>query len=696
MFEYYNNTLAIHSSFLYNKDMYDAIKRLEKRASDFMNQGDQESFMNCMLEVKLSKIEYKNSDKTFLTLYSYKAWIKRKKLNKLQSGGNGRVSLIEWDSLGEALKAKVINVIGYDPAKKTKNRTFKESIVHNEEASKFFKNYKKSNGDNMKDYQIAQCIARVNVFDAITALFDERESKRSAFGKSKTTLWKNLAKVINEIPHDEIPHKLPKDYRRLQNPYFKYIEESFTGVLPGGLENDNSKKIKGDVADWLLATYCLPNKPLVPPMVAVYNSICENKGWSPITVNAVTKWLEEPEVKRQWVLARHGKEEYNRQFKHHVSRKRENWFANAYWAIDGSKIDWIHYEDNVLGMAAKLKIDPVVDVFSEKIIGWSYSETESHIDHFTAVKMAMNNTGARPYLFTYDNQSGHKTTKMQELYSNIVAKSGGLHYPNKAKDHNSPVENVFKRLQQQVINQLWFSDKQSPTVRTMDNKPNMDFIKEFKHRLSSKADLIKAWELCVKLWNEAKHPHFEEMTRSQVFEMEAPMREDVSFLEMVDIFWVFNNRKSTYRKGGLSLTVGSFDYEYEVLDSNNRIDIEFRRKHVGGKFRVKYDPEHLNDFIQLYKEDAQGNMQFVANAQPKRKHESIPVLMNEGDKESWKQDYDVRELEYQRDLKAIEKLRMRTGITPEKLIEDQELMIKLGGELPKEQRLELDSVLSRL
>ena len=72
--------------------------------------------------------------------------------------------------------------------------------------------------------------------------------------------------------------------------------------------------------------------------------------------------------------------------------------------------------------------------------------------------------------------------------------------------------------------------------------------------------------------------------------------------------------------------------------------------------------------------------------------------MEEGDKEIWAEDYSVRDLELERDLRDLEALRKRTGITPEKLIEDQELMIKMGGDLPKDTRsdVEADSVFNYL
>lgn len=64
-------------------------------------------------------------------------------------------------------------------------------------------------------------------------------------------------------------------------------------------------------------------------------------------------------------------------------------------------------------MEAYARIDVVFDVYSEKIIGYSLSETESITDHFRAVKMAVQTAGVRPFLCAYDKQSGHISAKMQ-------------------------------------------------------------------------------------------------------------------------------------------------------------------------------------------------------------------------------------------------------------------------------------------
>ncbi len=338
------------------------------------------------------------------------------------------------------------------------------------------------------------------------------------------------------------------------------------------------------------------------------------------------------------------------------------------------------------------------DVYSEKIIGYSLSFTENHTDHFKAVKMAVNNSQCRPYLLTYDQQSGHKSKRMCDLYSSLVAKEGGTHYMHRSRAHNSPAEQLFNRLQQQVINKFWFSDGQSITVKRDDNKHNEDFINENKHLIKTTTELERAWEVAVEKWNTAKHPKFDK-SRNEVYAEQMPMREQLSIMDIIDKMWLNETKPITYKAHGLDMYIAGNKYQYEVYDAENNIDLEFRRKNIGNKFMVRYDPEYLDKYVQLWTMNLDAEWVFVAHAEPKREHEVVPALMQEGDKAQWAKDYQVRDIELERDMNDYKKLMERTGITPQTMIEDQEYYLKTMKDRPKQERSELEaeeSILSRL
>ena len=618
----------------------------------------------------------------------------RGKIKILRRGCRNTTALVDYESLPERFKAEVKAKLG-DPHKVVKNDEFIRHIQHDHEAEEYFRTYRKPDGKPLSKEKQEEYRNNAEIYTAITSFMNEVKGFRRARGGNSKGIWQRVVEAVNNLDIEKYPHSIPGNAKSIERNLRKFKAGDYIKLVHGGVGNSNPTKIEGDVADWILATYCLPNKPGIPYLLEMYNDIRELKDWPELSDSAINLFLNKPENKRKWVLARHGKDEYIRLFGHHLKRDREEWFSNAWWAVDGTKLDWVHYFDNDLGMAAKLKIDVLIDVHSEKILGWSYSETESHVDHFIALKAAAYATHRKPYLLTYDNQSGHKSAKMQSLYSQVTA-TGGTHYPHKAYKKSNPIEQVFNRLQQQVISRFWFSDKQSIKVRDINHAPNIDFLKDNKHHLYTREELERAWLMAVDQWNNAKHPKYNK-TRSEVFAQPAPMEHKVDALELIEMFWIDENKGSTYNRGGIQITVNHKDYEYEVHTSDDKIDLEFRRKYVGCKFIVRYDPSTLDQHVGLYEKTEDGLL-FIAYAQPKRSHQVIPVLMQEGDKQRWIEDYNVADIEYERDLKEVEALLAGTGITPEKLIEDQDLEIKMGGKLEKNHRnrVEADSFLSQL
>ncbi len=70
--------------------------------------------------------------------------------------------------------------------------------------------------------------------------------------------------------------------------------------------------------------------------------------------------------------------------------------------------------------------------------------------------------------------------------------------------------------------------------------------------------------------------------------------------------------------------------------------------------------------------------------------EPVPVLMKDGDKERWSEDYKVRDIELQQDIEALEKLYERTGFSEQDEIDEMDLLIKFKGDLNKVERSKVE------
>ncbi|WP_163444949.1 hypothetical protein [Flavobacterium columnare] len=547
----------------------------------------------------------------------------------------------------------------------------------------FFANHKKPNGQGLSFDKQIEGVNSIMLLRAIENLF-----KTKNFSPKSTKTWSEIANSLKELAF-KMSFKLPLNGRSLERKFKEYLTDDIKCLVHKGEGHKNSTKIKQEVSDWLIATYALPTKITIPKLTELYNEIRHKKGWKELTNQAVYLHLEEPENMRKWIISRDGLEAYRNKFGHKLQIDKADNFPNAYWLFDGTKLDFMYLQDG--DTVARLKIDVVMDYYSEKILGWSVQESENINGHIEAIGEAINTAGARPYLITYDNQSGHKSARMQELYTNLVAKQGGTHYPHKAKHHTNPIEQIFNRLQQQEISTWWFSDKQGVKVRTEKNKMNADFILENKHLLPTKEEVIKAWEISVARWNEAEHPKMN-TSRNEAYKHEIGIQEEINHLEQVQLLWLEETKQITYRGNGITLKIGKKEHSFEVYDANGNIDLEFRYKNVNKKFKVRYHPEYLNDYVQLLEVDEKGKKTLVACAEPKRAHKNIPITMSEGDKASWLNDYKIRQIEEERDLREAKKIAERAGITNEKLIEDQMLTIKFGGLASKVEREKSESI----
>lgn len=620
-----------------------------------------------------------------ITESNLKNLISRGKLKKLTVGGNGRKALVAYESIPEKFKNAIREKVG-DPYATSKKIIFADYMVWDYDAEAFFKAYILENGTNLPDEKQQEYTHQAIMFNAVKHIAQNVVSQRKFGGKQQ--MWERMLNAIQNLPATWL-HTRYKNVVSFKRAYKKYDDEGFASIVSGKWLNANSTKIEGEVADWILAQYALPVKHKVSDVFELYESVREIKGWKPISERTIGLWLEKTEQKRVWMAGRDGKETYMKYFGHTVTRARSDWFPNAWWAIDGTKLDLVHFKNNKQKMAAELKVNVVFDIYSEKIIGWDLAYTENHASHFRALKKAVSTAGCRPYLFTYDKQSGHTASRMQDLYNKLPAK-GGTHYSHKVGRKSSPAEQIFNRLQQQVISKMWFSDKQGVKVRKATNRPNVDFIVEYKNALPVVEDFYKIFAALVNVWNQGKQKDWE-MSRNERYAQPTEHREAIDMMTQLALFWIDETKPKKYYAHGLPLTVEGKDYLYEVYDADNNIDLEFRRKWVNEKVIVRYDPEYLEDYVALYELTASGEKRFIAYAQKKRTHESIPVLFKEDAKVLLNLDKNAREQEWDRDYLAYLELEQKTGISREQTIEDQELLVKMQGVLPKETQMEVDS-----
>ena len=640
MFEYYNNTLCVQGNWLASVGVLTA---------DALRQ------MACRGKVKKART----------------------------ARGLSSPALYYYSTLPERFKNIIEHDLGINPYEEKSTIHFSQYLSTDENAAAYFANYELEDGRYLSEANsdaVEEYTANVCVFNAIEKIITKVVSANPKINKAD--LWKKITASVHNISDDlrfRYPFDLPENPQALRAKYEscvleksnkRYPRTGLEGLIHNNYSNKNSIKITDEVGEWLIAYYALPNKPSIPELAMVYEFKRSETGFPKLSESGIQNFLMKPEIERIWLKARDGKEAWINRFGHSIKKNKETLFPNAHWAIDGTKLDTIHIKDNKNKMGADMNIDVVIDVYSEKILGWSLSESETHVDHFKALKMAVNTACAKPYLFTYDAQSGHKSKKMQDLYSKVA----NSHYHHKVGRKSNPIEQVFNRFQQQVIGKRWFSDKQSIKAKQSRSQVNVDFIKEFKDALPTKDELYKHFIVMVSEWNAMKHPRFNK-SRNEVFASHSEHTQELDAFEQISMFWLEESKPKLYKKGGMLITVSGTDYEFEVYDKDNQIDEVFRQKYVNTKLIVNYDPEYLDQYIKLYQLNEKGQKVFVAYAQKKREHSQMMKFSTEDNKAQMLKDLAVREREMMRDWGKYQEIAERTGITRESLVDEQNAMI---------------------
>lgn len=649
MFEYYNNTLCVQGNWLVKERVIsiDSLQKMTQRGT-----------------------------------------VKRARAAR----GLGNCALYIYASLPERFKNIIEHDLKINPYEQKSTINFSDYLESSEIALAYFSNYELEDGRYLSEANaevVEEYTANVVIFNAIEKVIGKVVSANPKINKAE--LWQRITDSIHSISDDlriRYPFDLPENSQALRAKYEacvlnrtskRYPRPGMEGLIHSNYCHTNSLKITDEVGEWLIAYYSLPIKCSIPELLIAYEKKRPITGFPKLSESGVLNFLMKPENERIWLMARDGKEAWLNRFGHTIKKDKETLFPNAHWAIDGTKLDTIHVKDSKNKMGADMNIDCVIDVYSEKILGWSFSESETHVDHFKALKMAVNTACAKPYLFTYDAQSGHKTKKMQELYSRVVS-GGGTHYHHKVGRKSNPIEQIFDRFQMQVINKRWFSDKQSIKSKRSRSQVNVDFIKEFKGALPTKEELYKHFIIMVDEWNAMKHPRYDK-SRNEVFNMKSEHERELDAFEQISMFWLNETTPKIYRREGMKFTNLGIDYEFEVYDTDGNVDIDFRRKRVNTKLIISYDPEYLNEYIKLYELNEKGQKVFVAYAQKKREHSQSPIIRKAQQDEKMRADMNIRDIEMMRDWNEYQKIAERTGITRENLIDEQNSMIENNWEL---------------
>lgn len=587
----------------------------------------------------------------------------------------GQSVFIKFESLRDNYKQLIQDTLcgGNNVYEFVSKSAIKDFLKEDEKALKYYNKYRLFNEETLPAEYIkgyAKAAAYLNLLNE----FNNNKNLRKIVSLSKTEIYHIFCDIINA---ENL--LLPATPNRLYLKLKQYLQEGYDALINKKFGNSNSLKRTDEANDFLISNYALPVKMDIPALTLKYNLWAkqqneletQNPKLKTLTDKAVYAFLYRPEVKSIWFLQRHGDKIWKKEYEHTLKLKLPS-YRDAMWVSDGTKINYFHKHDNSAKMDAIMKVNKVMDVYSECILGYDISTVENYISTFIMYKKAVKYSGHKPAQLLYDGQGGNKMPAMQKFFSSI---STLLHFRAKARNPQSKsIESAIYRFQQMMRDNKkigWAFTGQNIQSTSIDSKANMEYVLKHIKDLPTQEDIRQVMDELVNEWNNTKHPKHDK-TRLELYQESInPNPCPVDYSDMVELFWLTNSGRTgegiTYRPAGIKITLDKKDYEFEVYE-NDRITpkASFHSKYANTKLIIKYDPDDL-DHVRLY--SAYGDdLRFVDVAYLKNGYARFVGDLTEGMRSDIAKNLKFRNDQKDNTKKKLSRIQERTGISADTLV----------------------------
>lgn len=307
--------------------------------------------------------------------------VSRKVLQIVVRGCRGRQAQYAVDTLPEKYKAEVYKRFDIPPMDRVKS--FLEQLIRPlPEAVSYYHSYRLTDGRCLPSDKIAQYTAEAQILEAVSAYQQEHYSKRGKAGRrpmGKGELYGWLADMIQALPQEEYPHKLPKS--RLQEKHEAYQRDGYESLIHKGYQNQNASKTGGDEQSALLLMLLGQKNNLSNSQVArLYNETARRLGWEELTASAVGKIAKTNHLLID--AGRKGQTEYRARV-HTAIRRTKPTRAMSYWVHDGWTVE-LYYQQTTTDKRGttktvydcRLVVVVILDASCSYPIGYAIGERE--------------------------------------------------------------------------------------------------------------------------------------------------------------------------------------------------------------------------------------------------------------------------------------------------------------------------------
>lgn len=590
---------------------------------------------------------------------NYKILARRGRINVVNRGGGlGNGAEVEWETLPVRFRERYVAKYG-DPESELLRRSC--MITYDEQARAFFAGYVLPDGSALKEDKQQEYLVNASVLNRLAGMVSDQRRERSQRGNRTPVSWEGIVEMSEQL-RAAYGHTLPKSAARLRDKMREYSREGYGCLVSGKLCNANTTKLTGEVAEWLLEKRVSVNpKYTVGQIFALYNETAPSMGWKPIkSTQTLLEFFGRPDVRPLCHAVEQGAQSANNLF-NRQNRTIMPGCRDALWYVDGTKVNlYFQYWDEKSRQtkAGTTSCIYVMDAFSEVFLGWYVCGSESFLTTYEALRNAIERTGFLPYELVSDNQSGFTSSAALRWRAKLGTVS---HTTTPGNGKSKTIESAFGRFQAEVMRGYINYTGGNITAKSPKTRVNTELIVQNVLALPTYDEVVKANEDCIRTWNSMPHPRFKGKSRMEVYRSSVNPRA-IALTDVVreKVFYISTEKASTFRAGGIEITVKGRKYVYEVFGGDGEPDYGWRRENTGRQFVVEYDPHDMSR-VRLCVDDRKYGLQFNTWAEPYRMFHRAMQDQTDGERAEIRAALDANKREIvRRDLDA-RALQMKGG-----------------------------------
>lgn len=546
---------------------------------------------------------------------NYKLSIHRGHIRSLRRGGNGRTALIDWQSMGTKMKARVIEALGCDPAQMSRESLLRSILQKREQqlldtqAYEYYSQVTGKDGHYLKPEKVTELWNGAKILDAIGELLEEKR-RAAEMGRLKLSVKREFEALANEIDQQlvEWPNSLPTSGDRLRKKYNEYQLHGYEVLVHGLTGKESNHKARPVEVNAVIEALVASGAKLNDAQVA---KVAETLG-----VKIDRRRVQEIRKQNETMLAasREGKRTYANSIAMQVDRERPN-MPMKMWSLDGWTAELYYQDRDARGVNYwhRLVVEMVVDVMNDYPIGYAIGEQEDAALITAALQNAVHHTREvlGGYYAPWQIQSDHYALKAMTPKYGALAKFVTPASVGNAKA--KPVERYFAYLESEYLWALVNNGGHNITAKTLANDEWLNTHKyQFPDREGVEQQIGKIIEI--------------ERSRKIAAVREAWQQGDSAMhreLNMEGYLLAFGEtgKGNMLTPNGLKLVRGGVEYKFDCFD------IEMR-EHRGERWTLRYD---LGDMNQALAVSEDGTLRYMVEQKTK-----VPMALVDYKEEDWK------------------------------------------------------------